>query len=90
MLFLDGEKVVTNNGDTLPILIPEISKLVDVRVYTQHVEICVDGQDMVACKQIEARLNCLTLHLVLEKLILTVDEIDSIFKLELLRENLDV
>jgi hypothetical protein len=68
----------------LPILLPHVSELIYMRVLTDHVEIGVDGQDMVSSKEIKARLNCLTLKLILEKVTLPVDEINCIFKLQLL------
>ena len=68
----------------MPILLPHVSELINMRVLTDHVEIGVDGQDMVSSKEIKARLNCLTLKLILEKVTLPVDEINCIFKLQLL------
>jgi hypothetical protein len=61
-----------------------------VRVDTKHVKVCIDRQDVIASLQIEAGLDCLTLKLVREEFRLPVNEVDSIFKLALLRQNLDM
>jgi len=71
-------------------LLPHVRVLVDVAVDTQHVEVHVDGQDVVASQQVESCLQLLPLELILEEFTPSVNEIYRILVLGLLREDLHV
>jgi len=42
-----GQEVVSNDPDAVAVLLPHVGVLVDVSVDTEHVEIHVDGQDVI-------------------------------------------
>ena len=87
---LSRQEVITDDPDAVLVLLPHVRVLVDVAVDTQHVEVHVDGQDVVASQQVESCLQLLPLELILEEFTPSVNEIYRILVLGLLREDLHV
>mgnify|MGYP000468777375 CR=1 FL=1 len=56
MLLPLNQEVIADNGYALPVVLSHIGALIelaDMAVQTEHVEVGVDGQDMVACLEVE-------------------------------------